>query len=82
VKTKLFYIFYEKLNNLINIFDEKNNYLINKYFEITNTKKANTESEIVLQDRFLEYNDNIDNIISSIENKNANLNEINNLRIL
>lgn len=74
---KIIYIFFNKLLDLSNAFQAKSDFFINKYKEINKLDKVLLKSEIVLQDKFLEYNYNIDKIIYSIDNQFAkNENEI------
>jgi len=69
VKIKLYYLFFDKLSVLSNIFNNKTKFITNKYKQVVNENKAKLESEILVQDKFLEYNNNIDSLIHSMENK-------------
>jgi len=76
MKIKLFYIFYEKLIHLSKVFDKKSKSLTQKYKEMTFFNKIELKSELYLQDWFLEYNENIDNIIYSLDDKNTKIENI------
>lgn len=72
VRIKLFYIFFDKLNHLANIFSEKSKAITEKYKEIVTLNKAKLKSEILVQDKFLEFNDDIDSIITSLDKPEKN----------
>jgi hypothetical protein len=73
IKNKFFNVFIEKMQEMSNIFTNKTELLKNKYQEIINSNKNTIKSEIIVQDKFLEYNDNIDNIVKNLDKniKNA-----------
>jgi hypothetical protein len=73
VKINLYYIFFDKLNNLSNIFNDKSKHISDRYKQIIYENKAKLESEIFVQDKFLEFNNNIDGITKSIEKKSSKL---------
>jgi len=71
IKIKLFYIFFEKLTHITNVFDSKSKSVTERYKEITFFNKLALKSELYIQDSFLEYNENIDNIIYAIDDRYA-----------
>jgi len=66
-KIKFFYIFYDRLQEMANIFADKNQKLMKKYNEIITYNENKIKKEILVQDKFLEYNDNIDNLIKNLD---------------
>jgi len=72
VKINLYYIFFDKLSNLSNIFKDKSKYITERYKQVVNENKAKLESEILVQDKFLEFNNNIDSIVHSMDKKLSN----------
>lgn len=80
IRIKLFYIFFEKLLHLTKEFDKNSKSITQKYKEVTFLKKVALKTELYLQDSFLEYNENIDNIIYSLDDKHTKIENIINKR--
>jgi hypothetical protein len=74
IKNKFLFVFFERLKEMTNIFSNKTDDIKNKYREIMISNKNKLKSEILIQDKFLEYNDNIDNIIQNIDKNIINAN--------
>lgn len=75
IKNKFSYVFYDRLQEMSNIFIAKSESIQKKYKEIVNSNKNKIKSEILVQDKFLEYNDNIDNIIRNLDKNIMNADE-------
>jgi hypothetical protein len=80
IRIKLFYIFFEKFLYLTEVFDKNSKSVTQKYKEVTFFKRLALKTELYLQDSFLEYNENIDNIIYSLEDKHTKIENIINKR--
>ena len=76
VRVKLFYIFFERLNKMGNIFSDKIKFITDKYREIVYSNRSKSKSEILVQEKFLEYNDYLDNIIFSIDDQNSTVDSV------
>jgi hypothetical protein len=76
VKSKFLYIFYDRLQEMADIFAEKNEKIIKRYQEIMKTNENFIKKELIVQDKFLEYNDDIDNLIKNLDNNLLEKDEI------
>jgi hypothetical protein len=63
----MFYIFYDRLKEMADIFAEKNEKILKKLQEIMKSNKNFIKKEIIVQNKFLEYNDDIDNLIINLD---------------
>lgn len=77
VRIRLYHIFFDRLSKLSDNFHNKSKFITDRYVEIVNENKAKIESEILVQDKFLEFNNSVDSIVHSIKSgKNILLNFI------
>lgn len=75
VKNKFFYIFYDRLQEMANIFAEKNKIILDRYKHIKQSNKSRLQSEILIQQKFLEYADDIEILIKDIDKDLLNIEE-------
>jgi hypothetical protein len=75
INNKFNFVFFDGLKDMANIFSNKTDEIKNKYRDIMNSNKNKLKSEILVQDKFLEYNDNIDNITKKIDKNIINADE-------
>ncbi len=67
VRIRLYQTFFDKLCKLSDNFHNKCKFITDRYVEIVKENKAKIESEILVQDKFLEFNNSIDSIVNSIK---------------
>jgi GMP synthase PP-ATPase subunit len=69
VRIRLYHTFFDKLSKLSDNFHKKSKFITDAYVKIVNENKAKIESEILVQDKFLEFNNSIDSLVHSINKK-------------
>lgn len=69
VRNRLYHTFFEKLSKLSDDFIKTTKHITDRYVKIVNENKSKIESEILVQDKFLEFNNTIDNLFNSVSKK-------------
>lgn len=69
VRIRLYHIFFDRLSQLSDNFHKRTKNITDRYIKIINENKAKIESEILVQDKFLEFNNSIDSIVHSMKEK-------------